>query len=217
MRVIINIDGGSRGNPGPGAAAFVIKDQNGKILSQEGYFMPHCTNNQAEYTALKLALVKAAELGAKDLEIISDSLLLVKQYLGEYKIKNTDLADRMQEIRALARPFKIVIRHVLRHLNKEPDALANKAMDLKQSVGFNPIKKLPSSQPVHLAAEDTTVNGVPVQPVCHMTSPTETEPAATGKTARQNNTAETAHKTPSRTTRKKNSFSKAQLSLFEDL
>ena len=160
MKVIINIDGGSRGNPGPGAAAYVIKNTDGKILAQEGYFIAHCTNNQAEYTALRLALIKSAELGAKELEIISDSLLLVKQYLGEYKIKNADLALRMSEIRQLASPFSIQIRHVLRHLNKEPDALANKAMDLKQSVGFNPIENL---QPA--LAPDMVVNGVEVKPV----------------------------------------------------
>ena len=167
MKVIINIDGGSRGNPGPGASAYVIKNTEGKILAQEGYFIPRCTNNQAEYTALRLALIKAAELGAKELEIISDSLLLVKQYLGEYKIKNADLAQRMQEIRKLARPFQIQIRHVLRNLNKEPDALANKAMDLKQSVGFNPIENLnPDTTP------DMVVNGIEVKPVKRTTKKT---------------------------------------------
>ncbi|MBR3603619.1 MAG: ribonuclease HI family protein [Elusimicrobiaceae bacterium] len=166
MKVIINIDGGSRGNPGIGASAYVIKDENGKILAQEGHYIPHCTNNQAEYTALRLALIKAAELGAKQLSIISDSLLLVKQYLGEYKIKNPDLAERMTEIRQLARPFHIQIQHVLRHLNKEPDALANKAMDLKQSVGFNPIQNLhPSSTNSTTKPQDNTVNGVPVEVV----------------------------------------------------
>lgn len=162
MHVTINIDGGSRGNPGPGASAYVIKDENGQILAQEGYFMAHCTNNQAEYTALKLALIKAGELGANELDIISDSLLLVKQYLGEYKIKHPDLAARMTEIRMLAAPFKISIRHVLRHLNKEPDALANKAMDLKQSVGFNPIRHFPAEKQ---SAPDNMVNGIPVKPV----------------------------------------------------
>ena len=83
MQVKINIDGGSRGNPGPGASAYVICDLQGKILAQEGHFMPHCTNNQAEYTALKLALIKSKELGATELFIESDSLLLVKQFLGE--------------------------------------------------------------------------------------------------------------------------------------
>jgi len=167
MKVIINIDGGSRGNPGPGASAYVIKNTAGNILAQEGYFIEHCTNNQAEYTALRLALIKSAELGAKELEIISDSLLLVKQYLGEYKIKNADLAARMSEIRQLAKPFSIQIRHVLRHLNKEPDALANKAMDLKQSVGFNPIENL---NPV--LTPDMTVNGIEVKPVLRRTKKT---------------------------------------------
>ena len=165
MKVIINIDGGSRGNPGIGASAYVIKDTSGKILAQEGHFIAHCTNNQAEYTALRLALIKAAELGAKELSIISDSLLLVKQYLGEYKIKNPDLAERMAEIRHLARPYQIQIQHVLRHLNKEPDALANKAMDLKQSVGFNPICHLPPAPQKEQPANNNLLNGVPIEPV----------------------------------------------------
>lgn len=166
MKVIIHIDGGSRGNPGPGASAYVIKSTDGKMLAQEGYFIPRCTNNQAEYTALRLALIKAAELHATELEIISDSLLLVKQYTGEYKIKNADLATRMNEIRQLAQPFQIQIRHVLRHLNKEPDALANKAMDMQQSVGFNPIENLNPELPTASAKPaDNIVNGVEIKPV----------------------------------------------------
>lgn len=167
MQVKINIDGGSRGNPGPGASAYVICDMQGKILSQEGYFMAHCTNNQAEYTALKLALIKSAELGARELFIQSDSLLLVKQYLGEYKIKNPDLAARMQIIRQLAAPFIIHIEHVLREFNKAPDALANKAMDAKESLGFNPIVHLPQDKEICSAAasNDMQVNGVEVKPV----------------------------------------------------
>ena len=147
MQVKINIDGGSRGNPGPGAAAYVICSLDGKILAQEGYYLPHCTNNQAEYTALKLALIKAKELGATELFIQSDSQLLVKQYLGEYKIKHPDLAARMAYIRRLAAGVIIHIEHVLRHLNKAPDALANKAMDAKQSLGFNPIIHFPPEEP----------------------------------------------------------------------
>lgn len=181
MQVIINIDGGSRGNPGPGASAYVIKSTDGRILAQEGHFIPHCTNNQAEYTALRLALIKSAELGATRLEIISDSLLLVKQYLGEYKIKNPDLTERMAEIRTLARPFHIAIRHVLRHLNKEPDALANKAMDLKQSVGFNPIVHLyPAPAAAAAAPQSDTVNGVRVVPVVREPAPAP-EPVAAKK------------------------------------
>lgn len=163
MQVKINIDGGSRGNPGPGAAAYVICDTQGNILAQEGYFMAHCTNNQAEYTALKLALIKAGELGATELFIESDSLLLVKQFLGEYKIKNPDLAARMQIIRRLAAQFTVHLKHVLREFNKAPDALANKAMDAKTSLGFNPIQHLPADD--ETLPSRTTVNGVAVTPV----------------------------------------------------
>ena len=166
MQVKINIDGGSRGNPGLGAAAYVICDMQGKILSQEGYFMAHCTNNQAEYTALKLALIKSAELGATELFIEGDSLLLVKQFTGEYKIKNPDLQTRMQVIRKLAQPFVIHIKHVLREFNKAPDTLANKAMDAKESLGFNPIKHLPEDETILASpARENIVNGVEVTPV----------------------------------------------------
>lgn len=163
MQVKINIDGGSRGNPGPGAAAYVICAPEGNVLAQEGYFMPHCTNNQAEYTALKLALIKAKELGAEELFIESDSLLLVKQFLGEYKIKNPDLQARMKIIRLLEKPFTIHIKHVLREFNKAPDALANKAMDAKQSWGYNPIKHLPADE--EICPFSAQVNGVEVTPV----------------------------------------------------
>ncbi len=175
MQVKINIDGGSRGNPGPGASAYVICDMNGEILSQEGYFIPHCTNNQAEYTALKLALIKCAELGATELFIEGDSLLLVKQFTGEYKIKNPDLQARMQVIRKLAEKFTIHIKHVLREFNKAPDSMANKAMDGKQSVGFNPIKYLPQDDEILAVpvAKPNVVNGVEVTPVVRAKKPTK--------------------------------------------
>ena len=172
MQVKINIDGGSRGNPGPGASAYVICDMHGKVLSQEGYYMAHCTNNQAEYTALKLALIKCGELGATELFIEGDSLLLVKQFTGEYKIKNPDLQSRMAVIRRLAEPFTIHIKHVLREFNQAPDALANKAMDLKQTVGFNPIKHLPTDDEILAAPtrKSNIVNGVEVTPVVRQTA-----------------------------------------------
>ncbi len=166
------MDGGSRGNPGPGAAAYVIRDMQGNILSQEGYFIPHCTNNQAEYTALKLALIKCKELGATELFIEGDSLLLVKQFTGEYKIKNPDLQARMQVIRRLAQGFTIHIKHVLREFNKAPDALANKAMDLQQSVGFHPIKHLPDDGEIMTApSKNNYVNGVAVTSVVRASTP----------------------------------------------
>ena len=192
MQVKINIDGGSRGNPGPGAAAYVICSLDGKILAQEGYYLPHCTNNQAEYTALKLALIKAKELGATELFIQSDSQLLVKQFLGEYKIKHPDLAARMAYIRRLAAGVIIHIEHVLRHLNKAPDALANKAMDAKQSLGFNPIIHFPPEEPPQQPQAGNTVNGVEVTPVVRQPAETpapapkeEPKPAAQAKPAKK--------------------------------
>lgn len=186
MKVKINIDGGSRGNPGPGASAYVIKDFDGKILAQEGHFITYCTNNQAEYTALKLAFIKAHELGANELFIQSDSLLLVKQYLGEYKIKNPQLALEMTVLRALAKPFShIHIEHVLRHFNKEPDALANKAMDARQSVGFNPIQNMnvealqKALAPAAPKPDGNVVNGVRVKPV--LRDEPQTQPAKAAK------------------------------------
>ncbi len=185
MQVKINIDGGSRGNPGPGASAYVICDMKGKVLSQEGYFIPHCTNNQAEYTALKLALIKCGELGATELFIEGDSLLLVKQFTGEYKIKNPDLQSRMAVIRKLAQHFTIHIKHVLREFNKAPDDLANKAMDMKESVGFNPIKHLPQDDEILAAcakpASADIVNGVEVTPVKRATKPQKSAKKASTK------------------------------------
>ncbi len=189
MQVKINIDGGSRGNPGPGASAYVICDMKGKVLSQEGYFIPHCTNNQAEYTALKLALIKCGELGATELFIEGDSLLLVKQFTGEYKIKNPDLQARMRVLRVLAERFTVHIKHVLREFNKAPDALANKAMDAKQTLGFNPIKYLPTDEEVLSlppTTKDNVVNGVEVKPVVRNTQKaTKITPKPTAKNTKK--------------------------------
>lgn len=130
MQLFINIDGGSRGNPGPGASACVIKDKKGTLLKGEGQFWPQCTNNQAEFNALKLALQRARELGGTELYIKADSQLLVKQFLGEYKIKNPQLKDLMAEIKQLCSSFKkINIQHVPREQNKEPDLICNQTMD----------------------------------------------------------------------------------------
>ncbi|ACC98724.1 Ribonuclease HI [Elusimicrobium minutum Pei191] len=130
MKVIINVDGGSRGNPGPGASAYVIKDAKGKIIAQEGVFLGICTNNEAEFKALLFAFGAAAKLKATHIQIYADSQLLVKQFLGEYKIKSPNLVPIMEEIRKKAKPFSSVqIAHVPREKNKEADKLANIAMD----------------------------------------------------------------------------------------
>ena len=130
MKLIINIDGGSRGNPGPGASGVVIKDAGGAVLLRKGYFLGECTNNFAEFTALKIALTEAGKLDGTELEICSDSQLLVRQYLGEYRIKHDVLKNLMGQIKVLSAAFKKVkVTHVLRENNREADRMANEAMD----------------------------------------------------------------------------------------
>ena len=148
MKVIINVDGGSRGNPGFGACGFIIKDCAGKTLRAEGKFLGVCTNNHAEFTAMLLALKAAKTLRATDLQFYADSLLLVNQFLGTYKIKSPNLKDLMAEIKTAARGFAAVnIAHVPREKNKEADKLVNAALDaelkpavakLKKEAGFPP-------------------------------------------------------------------------------
>lgn len=136
MKLTINIDGGCRGNPGPGSSAVVVRDETGLIIRREGrYLGPLTTNNKAEFTALYIALGTAAEMGGTTLDIRSDSQLLVKQFSGEYRIKNPDLAALMTEIHTRARHFiKVNLSHVRREFNKDADALANKVLDTAASL-----------------------------------------------------------------------------------
>jgi len=129
-RLTIYTDGGARGNPGPGGIGGVIYDANRKKLAEISEHIGHATNNQAEYKAVIAAMKKAKELGAEELEFYLDSELIVKQLKREYKVKNADLAPLFLQIYNLEMGFKkISFRHVSREMNKEADALANKAMD----------------------------------------------------------------------------------------
>ena len=146
MELFINVDGGSRGNPGPGASGWLIKDKNGKILVKEGLFFKECTNNQAEFTALKMALKAASDYGKCSLNIKADSQLMVRQYLGEYKIKNPELQILMGEIKQLAKNFKqITITHIPREQNKEADAICNLIMDKALGIKSSVIETKPES------------------------------------------------------------------------
>jgi ribonuclease HI len=132
MQAIIHIDGGSRGNPGPAAFACVIQRMNAPVVEHYDT-MGTATNNVAEYTALLEALAKAHELGATDLEINSDSELLVKQMTGQYKVKNEELRDLYLEAKELAKNFKVVkYQHVRREFNKRADELCNIALDREE-------------------------------------------------------------------------------------
>lgn len=130
MKLILNIDGAARGNPGPAAVGVVIKDSHGKVIHKSGNYIGETTNNQAEYKALILALEEATYLGASEMIILADSELLVKQIKGEYRVKNPGLRLLFDEACKLLRRFgRCSIRHIPREQNREADKLANKALD----------------------------------------------------------------------------------------
>jgi len=123
-------DGGSRGNPGPSASGYVILDMQDKVLYKKGVYLGISTNNQAEYNALKLGLNECYECGAKTVNVFMDSLLIINQMNGLYKIKNKELVPINQEIRAgLSRFESVKFTYVPRELNQQADAMVNSALD----------------------------------------------------------------------------------------
>lgn len=136
MHVTIHIDGGSRGNPGPAAAGIVITADDGTVIHEAGLFLGQATNNVAEYSGLLGGLKAAGKLGAREVEVVSDSELLVRQMTGRYRVKNAGLQPLYQEAQQLARGFaRCTYRHVRREENVDADALVNQALDSKRSVG----------------------------------------------------------------------------------
>jgi ribonuclease HI/ADP-ribose pyrophosphatase YjhB (NUDIX family) len=128
--VIVYTDGGSRGNPGPSAAGFVVLSADERVLFEGGKYLGITTNNQAEYQAVKLGLEKARELGAHVVRFKMDSLLIVNQMSGVYQIKNRDLWPIYASIKTQINNFeKVTFTHVRREFNKEADALVNKVLD----------------------------------------------------------------------------------------
>jgi len=128
--LIIYTDGGARGNPGPAGIGVAIYNQKKELLAEHSDFLGIATNNQAEYQAVILALKRAKDLEAEEINFFLDSELVVKQLRGEYKVKNQELASLYLEIHNLSTNFKkITYTHVRRELNKEADRLANEAMD----------------------------------------------------------------------------------------
>lgn len=130
MTLLINIDGAARGNPGPASLGVVIQDEAGAPLREEGRCLGEQTNNVAEYEALLEALRLASELGGTRLKIRSDSQLLVRQYNGQYRVKNPKLLEFLLEAHRLARRFeRVELVHVPREQNKQADRMANQALD----------------------------------------------------------------------------------------
>ncbi|HEU4971256.1 MAG TPA: reverse transcriptase-like protein, partial [Gaiellaceae bacterium] len=103
MKAKLFTDGGSRGNPGPAAYAFVLEAEDGTVLDARGEAIGVATNNVAEYSALIAGLEKAVELGLREVEVVSDSELLVKQMKGEYRVKNEALRELASQASRLAR------------------------------------------------------------------------------------------------------------------
>jgi ribonuclease HI len=133
--LFIYCDGGSRGNPGPAACAFVIKDSEKKIIAKKGLFLETVTNNQAEYQAVILALdylSKNPDLISQEINIFLDSVLVASQINGLFKIKNSDLRNLLFKIRELESEIKskIIYNIIPREQNADADLLVNQTLDL---------------------------------------------------------------------------------------
>jgi len=138
MKLIINTDGGARGNPGPAGIGVVIRDENNQIIAGHKQYIGEATNNCAEYKALILALqelqkmlnVKGQMSNVVSLEIRMDSELIVRQMQGRYKIKDANLKILAAEVIKLIKNFQHVeFKHIPREQNKEADRLVNEAID----------------------------------------------------------------------------------------
>jgi len=123
-------DGGARGNPGPAAYGYVLEADDGTVLAAHGEKIGVATNNVAEYSALLAGLRRAAELGVDELEVVSDSELMVKQMTGVYRVKNEALRDLSLEAARLTRALpRVTYTHVRREHNELADRLVNEALD----------------------------------------------------------------------------------------
>jgi probable phosphoglycerate mutase len=130
VKARLSTDGGARGNPGPAAFGYVLEADNGVVLAAHGEAIGVATNNVAEYRALLAGLAKAVELGVDEVEVVSDSELLVKQMRGEYKVKNAALRELSLEAARLARQIGAVkYTAVRREHNELADRLVNEALD----------------------------------------------------------------------------------------
>ncbi|GFP24954.1 ribonuclease HI family protein [Candidatus Hakubella thermalkaliphila] len=129
-RVVIYLDGGARGNPGPAGTGYLIFDEEGRLLAKEGRYIGFTTNNVAEYTALVQALDRARGFEAQEIAIRSDSELVVRQLNRSYKVRDKKLKPLHERVRILLYPYrKVEIEHIPRGENREADELVNQAID----------------------------------------------------------------------------------------
>lgn len=130
MKVVVHVDGGSRGNPGPAAAASVVSTPSGEVLDEASEMLGTVTNNVAEYRALLLGLARASAIGASEVEVVNDSELIAKQVQGLYKVKHAAMRPLYSEAMTALRAFASWrIRSVPRAQNAHADALVNAALD----------------------------------------------------------------------------------------
>jgi ribonuclease HI len=130
VKVVVHVDGGARGNPGPAAIGVVVSAADGTLLDRHGERIGETTNNVAEYRALLDGLARARALGATEVEVIGDSELIAKQVNGAYKVKHAGLKPLHAEAqRALAGFARWRVRSVPRAQNADADALVNAALD----------------------------------------------------------------------------------------
>jgi ribonuclease HI len=129
-RLVVHVDGGARGNPGPAAAAAVISRPDGEVLDEAAEVLGEATNNVAEYRGLLLGLRRARELGATEVEVVNDSELVARQITGSYKVKHAAMKPLHAEAMALLGGFDAwSVRSVPRAQNARADALVNAALD----------------------------------------------------------------------------------------
>ncbi len=148
--LIAHIDGGSRGNPGPAASAFVLTDSNGKQIQAKAFYLGKATNNFAEYTSIHKALEAAKSLGASHITVYSDSELLVRQLNGEYKVKSEQIRPLYVKAFELLACFENwQLRHIFRQDNKKADELVNRALDSKKDIEMKSTS-LKKTKPIRL-------------------------------------------------------------------
>ena len=150
-KIIAHIDGGSRGNPGPAAAGFVLNDSSGTQLQAKAYVIGQTTNNVAEYTSFIKALEAARKIGAEQLVVFSDSELLVKQINGQYRVKSELIKPFYEQAAILLDGFKSwKIRHITRDKNKQADSLVNQALDAGHNIEGKQIPASNKEKPIRL-------------------------------------------------------------------
>lgn len=131
--IVIYSDGGSRGNPGPSAAGYVVLNNKQEVIAEGGEYLGITTNNQAEYQGVRIGLEKARELGYKKVDFKVDSMLVVNQMKGHYKIKNRELWPIHERIRTLMTHFdRVTFTHVNRQFNQLADGMVNKTLDAQK-------------------------------------------------------------------------------------